>query len=386
MAVELRRLPIDAITVGERFRTDLGDIASLAASIGALGLLQPLVVAGPDNRLVSGGRRLAAVRALRWTDVEVIDRGDLAEVDRLRAELASDAESLDLTPVERSAAIVRLVEVAQREALVEFRPAAGRKSRGRPSRAGSQRDVAARLGLARTTIHDAQQHLAALERHPALRHLSQSGVLDAAPVLDALEMGRRIEVVANWQQGAEPASAVPLIRLARDSLRQQQDAEDFARALGERHAAAVERYPELNRSDAPPPQVVNAASALDSLPNAQRQRVRHMVEAGALPVNRVTALVYGRPISTRGRLGPPAPMVTDAEATAAALAEQHQARRVERTNALAQWLGLSKDVPAITMAASVPDEDIPAMQEQLVEARAWMDEIEAAWQRRKSGL
>lgn len=37
-------LPLDAITVGERDRADLGDIAELADSIRAVGLLHPVVI------------------------------------------------------------------------------------------------------------------------------------------------------------------------------------------------------------------------------------------------------------------------------------------------------------------------------------------------------
>ena len=47
------------ITVGDKTRTDLGDIEGLAASIARIGLLQPIVV-DVDGRLIAGVRRLAA--------------------------------------------------------------------------------------------------------------------------------------------------------------------------------------------------------------------------------------------------------------------------------------------------------------------------------------
>jgi hypothetical protein len=37
-------LPIDKIQIGTRHRREMGDIASLAGSMGELGLLQPVVV------------------------------------------------------------------------------------------------------------------------------------------------------------------------------------------------------------------------------------------------------------------------------------------------------------------------------------------------------
>lgn len=63
-------LPIEAIRVEGRFRHDLGDIASLAASIDELGLLHPIVVT-PEHRLIAGDRRLHAMRKLGRTHVPV---------------------------------------------------------------------------------------------------------------------------------------------------------------------------------------------------------------------------------------------------------------------------------------------------------------------------
>jgi ParB family chromosome partitioning protein len=48
----------------------VGDVRSLVASIDKLGLLHPIVVDG-NGRLISGARRLAAVRSLGWRDVPV---------------------------------------------------------------------------------------------------------------------------------------------------------------------------------------------------------------------------------------------------------------------------------------------------------------------------
>src|SRR5690242_2590888 len=64
------RLPLASITVGHRHRRDHGDLDSLAASIDAVGLLQPVVVT-PDGRLVAGQRRLEAVRRLGWSSIDV---------------------------------------------------------------------------------------------------------------------------------------------------------------------------------------------------------------------------------------------------------------------------------------------------------------------------
>ena len=63
-------MKVDQINVGFRFRKDLGDLRTLAASIEEVGLLHPIVVT-PEGRLIAGQRRLEACRLLRWTDVPV---------------------------------------------------------------------------------------------------------------------------------------------------------------------------------------------------------------------------------------------------------------------------------------------------------------------------
>jgi ParB family chromosome partitioning protein len=62
--------PIADIRVPRRHRRDFGDIASLAASIKEIGLLHPVVIR-PDGTLISGERRLMAVRQLGWDHVPV---------------------------------------------------------------------------------------------------------------------------------------------------------------------------------------------------------------------------------------------------------------------------------------------------------------------------
>lgn len=64
------KVRIETIGIGNRYRQDLGDVSSLAASISDLGLLQPIVVT-PGHELVAGQRRLEAVKSLGWSEVDV---------------------------------------------------------------------------------------------------------------------------------------------------------------------------------------------------------------------------------------------------------------------------------------------------------------------------
>jgi hypothetical protein len=61
---------IAAIKVGSRHRRDLGDIAALAESIEAIGLLHPVTVDTGGN-LLAGTRRLEACKRLGWTNIPV---------------------------------------------------------------------------------------------------------------------------------------------------------------------------------------------------------------------------------------------------------------------------------------------------------------------------
>jgi hypothetical protein len=103
-------VPIADIQIGERDRTDLGNVAELAASIKAVGLLHPVVVTASLD-LVAGGRRLAAVQSLGWTEtpVTVVDLTNASDV--LRAELEENTCRKSLSPMEASFARERRARV-----------------------------------------------------------------------------------------------------------------------------------------------------------------------------------------------------------------------------------------------------------------------------------
>lgn len=59
----IKQVDIDDITIGDRYRKDMGDLQALAASIEELGLLQPIGI-NPDHQLIWGERRLRAFELL----------------------------------------------------------------------------------------------------------------------------------------------------------------------------------------------------------------------------------------------------------------------------------------------------------------------------------
>ncbi|MEL5990265.1 ParB/RepB/Spo0J family partition protein [Microbacterium phosphatis] len=100
--IELDRT-VDSIIVGNRHRTDLGDLTELAESIARDGLLQPLTVT-IDGVLVCGARRLAAIKLLGWRTVSVWVRSGISgRLGHLLAEQDDNMLHKALTPVEAAA-------------------------------------------------------------------------------------------------------------------------------------------------------------------------------------------------------------------------------------------------------------------------------------------
>lgn len=91
-------------------REHLDDIDELADSIQEIGLLQPIVARRHHQLLyvVAGHRRLAAVRQLRWTHVDVIIRNDMRPDHVLAAMLIENGQRTDLDPIEEARGLAKL--------------------------------------------------------------------------------------------------------------------------------------------------------------------------------------------------------------------------------------------------------------------------------------
>ncbi len=105
-------MQIADIKIGPRFRRNLGDIASLAANIAAVGLMHRPAVR-PDGTLIVGARRIAACKQLGWSEVPVhvidldaIARGELAENTCRKDFLPSEIDDIRraVEPIEQAAA------------------------------------------------------------------------------------------------------------------------------------------------------------------------------------------------------------------------------------------------------------------------------------------
>jgi hypothetical protein len=110
-------VPLDAIRVGERDRQVIDGIDELAASIAAVGLLHPIVVTA-NLDLVAGGRRLAAVRQLGWTETPVTVVDWFSAEQALRAEADENTCRKPLSPLEASRMRERRIKVLTEAAVI----------------------------------------------------------------------------------------------------------------------------------------------------------------------------------------------------------------------------------------------------------------------------
>ena len=63
-------MKIESIKIGPRFRKDLGNIDSLAASLAEFGIFQPVLVT-QNGRVLDGVRRIEAAKKLGWSEIQV---------------------------------------------------------------------------------------------------------------------------------------------------------------------------------------------------------------------------------------------------------------------------------------------------------------------------
>jgi N6-adenosine-specific RNA methylase IME4 len=160
--------PLARIRVGERFRRDMGDVASLAASMGSeLGLLHPVVIR-PDGTLIAGQRRLYAAKLLGWSEIPV----NVIDLDAVvRGEYAENVHRKDFT-LSEAVAIKRALEPVERAAAKDRQREGGRRGgegSGKLPEAstGNAADKAAKAtGMARRTLEKAEAIVDAAEAEP----------------------------------------------------------------------------------------------------------------------------------------------------------------------------------------------------------------------------
>lgn len=195
------KIRVKDIRVGVRLRHNLGDVNGLADSMTRYGQLQPIVVT-PELELLAGARRLAAAKALKWEEMDVVIIDLQWPEDRVAIEWVENEHRKSLSWSERVAAMrVMMPEVV--EAALE------RKRAGRPagdSSTGRALDtIAAELGTSRPTLAHAAEIVRAAEEHPdryadLVRQMDDDGNVQRA----WMELGKRAMQHADEVQPDDP--------------------------------------------------------------------------------------------------------------------------------------------------------------------------------------
>lgn len=154
---------VSEIKVGKRHRANVGNLDGLSASMSEVGLLQAIGIDKSD-KLVFGGRRLAAAKHLGWKEIEC----RIIDLDNpLLAERDENFWREDFTPSER-VSIAQAIEDAEKEKAKE-RQKAGGKEVGNPTGPGkvtpevgeeegrASTKAASAVGMSRKTYEKAKE-------------------------------------------------------------------------------------------------------------------------------------------------------------------------------------------------------------------------------------
>src|SRR5713101_4318998 len=112
MADKLQFVALNKIIVGERFRVDLQDIDTLAASIKEKGVIQPITIQ-KDFKLRAGGRRIEAAKRAGLEKIPCLIMEDTDELEAREIELIENTFRVDFTWQERVNLIAELHKLMQ---------------------------------------------------------------------------------------------------------------------------------------------------------------------------------------------------------------------------------------------------------------------------------
>ena len=222
--IELER-KIDSITVGQRHRTDMGDIEALMRSIDSVGMLQPITIT-PDGVLVCGLRRLEAVRRLGWRTLRVWVRSGVSDrLSQLLAQQDENAQRKPLSPLEATELYLELKQLYAEDA--------------------SRRQVATHFRNGTTS----EQHGAAQRAAPSAIRGDGDSRAQAARMVTGDRSYNRFERIA-WLErvAADPDQSFAIRRLAARELSEIESGAPVAPAY-DRVRAATDQQPDVSTTD-----------------------------------------------------------------------------------------------------------------------------------------
>jgi ParB/RepB/Spo0J family partition protein len=118
------KISLDSLIIKDRTRKDFGDIKSLAESISAVGLLQPIVI-NENNELIDGQRRIKACVQLGIKEIPFY-RVSLEQI--ILGEFHANSNRKDFTSSERVAISNAVEEFLRKHSKGVGRPRSVQKS------------------------------------------------------------------------------------------------------------------------------------------------------------------------------------------------------------------------------------------------------------------
>jgi ParB/RepB/Spo0J family partition protein len=160
---DIHELRISDIEIGERARSAMGDIESMAMSLRIEGQLLPIVVdvaPGGKYKLVEGERRIRAATLNNWKKIECILLETLTDLKRAELELVHCLQRQQLSFIEEATAVKRLTEKRKTEGIMGGIAKFGKSIRNK--------DVAIELNMSESRMSENLRIAEALEDYPEL--------------------------------------------------------------------------------------------------------------------------------------------------------------------------------------------------------------------------
>ena len=161
----IEQVPIGEIKIGQRQRTDYGNIDGLAISIQTYGLLHPIII-DADGHLIAGERRLRAARKLQWSTISATRKEKLNDIERAELELEENVKRHDIDWKDKARAIRDIQVMKEKQHGRRGRGPAAEGKKGDPGWA--QQDTAALAGVSTAAVSRAITLADALDGDPTL--------------------------------------------------------------------------------------------------------------------------------------------------------------------------------------------------------------------------
>ena len=168
IAPDYHIIPIDQVQVGDRARSEVGDLRELVDSIREHDLLHPIVLTR-DNVLLAGYRRLSACKRLEWTHIYVRYLDECDSVTAREIELEENLARLDLSwpDEDRLRAEIDRLKRAKYGSHVAGMDGRGHHVEG-PDGGWDSSDTAEALGVSQPTITTSIARVEAMELVPSI--------------------------------------------------------------------------------------------------------------------------------------------------------------------------------------------------------------------------